>query len=229
MLQPRSYPELLGKALVLEAEPFVTMVDDDNPWVEGLFLIVSVGVLIGAAQFIGGLLLTASLPPVAALEATLNATLRQLGFGAPALQEALGNLWSALAWVTGYGAGWSRLLLLVAMPLVLIIQWLFAGLIGHGFARLFGGTGSLNQTLGASALLVAPNLLLLFSAVPFVNVSVLLMAIWSTLIIYRAIAVSHDLSWQKAVWIALTPLAAGLLLALLFSALFGIGITVWRV
>ena len=100
MLQPRSYPELLGKALFLEAEPFVTMIDDDNPWVEGLFLIVTVGVLVGAAQFIGGVLLTFSLPPVAALEATINAALRQLGLGAPLLGGLSDSLWSSLAWIT---------------------------------------------------------------------------------------------------------------------------------
>lgn len=38
MLQPKTYPELVGKALALEAEPFLTLAEDDNPWVEGLFL-----------------------------------------------------------------------------------------------------------------------------------------------------------------------------------------------
>ncbi len=46
MLQPKTYPELVGKALVLEAEPFLTLAEDDNPWVEGLFLVTCVGVLV---------------------------------------------------------------------------------------------------------------------------------------------------------------------------------------
>lgn len=45
MLQPQNYPRLIGQALVLEPEPFVEMVDDDNPWVEGLFLCACIGVL----------------------------------------------------------------------------------------------------------------------------------------------------------------------------------------
>lgn len=33
MLQPTSYPRLLGQALTLEPDPFVEMADDDNPWI----------------------------------------------------------------------------------------------------------------------------------------------------------------------------------------------------
>ncbi len=58
MLQPRSYPELMGKALMLEADPFIVMVDDDNPWVEGLFMVVVVGIAVGAAHLVGSLLAT---------------------------------------------------------------------------------------------------------------------------------------------------------------------------
>ena len=67
MLQPKKYPEMLGKALVFEAEPFIDMVDDDEPWAEGLFLVVLVGVLVGIAQIVGALLTAASMPQPEAL------------------------------------------------------------------------------------------------------------------------------------------------------------------
>jgi hypothetical protein len=46
------------------------------------------------------------------------------------------------------------------------------------------------------------------AAIPFVSVSGLLLGVWSLLITYRAIEVTHDLPWQRA---ALTILAAPLL------------------
>ena len=73
MLQPRTYPELLGKALTFDADPFIVMVDDDEPWIEGLFMTVLIGILAGGAQIIGGWLLTLSMPPSdAVLEAVLE-------------------------------------------------------------------------------------------------------------------------------------------------------------
>src|SRR5215211_5955884 len=99
MLQPKSYPELVGKALVLEAEPFLTLAEDDNPWVEGLFLVTCVGVLLGAAHLIGGLLWTASLPPADAVREALLPSVQQLfarfGLGNDPLQveAAFRQLW----------------------------------------------------------------------------------------------------------------------------------------
>ena len=58
--------------------------------------------------------------------------------------------------LSGYGAGWDRLFVLIWIPLALIIHWLLFGLIGHFIARGMGGRGALNQTLGATALMVAP-------------------------------------------------------------------------
>ena len=69
MLQPKTYPKMLGKALFFEADPFVVMVDDDEPWQEGLFMTVLVGLAIGLTRVIGGLLLTASLPAPNAVRA----------------------------------------------------------------------------------------------------------------------------------------------------------------
>ena len=53
MLEPQFYPELVARALVLDEEPFAAMVDDDNPWVEGLALTAVVGVTVGIAQALG--------------------------------------------------------------------------------------------------------------------------------------------------------------------------------
>lgn len=64
MLQPKTYPRMIGRALMLESDPFIVMTEDDNPWVEGLFFTVCLGIAVGIAQVIGGLLTTVSMPPL---------------------------------------------------------------------------------------------------------------------------------------------------------------------
>lgn len=233
MLQPRTYPELVGKALVLEAEPFLTLAEDDNPWVEGLFLVTCVGVLLGGAHLIGGLLWTASLPPAAAVREAFLPTIQQLatqlGMASDPLQTeaAYRELWGWGAGFLGFQGGLARLFFALLEPVWLVLTWLIVAITTHAAARAFGGTGTLVQTLGTSALAAAPFVLGILTVIPFVSVSALLLAVWSMLIVYRAIEITHDLEWQRA---ALATLAApALLIALSFfigavsAAMFAIG------
>jgi hypothetical protein len=229
MLQPKSYPELMGKALVLEADPFVTLVDDDNPWVEGLFLVFCVGVALGIAHLLGGLLLTASLPPAEALRETmlqgwhdLAALLAPASAGSAQLDASFRQVWNWGATFAGLQGGWARLLI-ATLPLVgLLLEWLVYGLASHLAARALGGTGKLNQTLGATALIAAPHLLGLLTVAPFVSVSPLLLTAWTLLITYRAVQVSHDLPWPRAVVAALAAPVVVLLLSFGFALLIGV-------
>ena len=221
MLQPNTYPELIGKSLVLEAEPFITMVEDDDPWVEGLFLTLCIGLLVGVAQLIGGLLMTAALPPAEAVFEALWRGWHQLGINADAdptlIKANLRQMWDSLIFMRGYGGGWARLYILALAPLILLLQWLFSGLVCYFIGKWLGGTGTMNQMLGATALIAAPSVLLLLSVVPFVSVSSLLLLVWPLLIIYRAIEVAHDLSWQRSAIVACAPLVLLVLLLFLLS------------
>lgn len=222
MLQPKRYPEMMGKALVLDADPFVVLADDDNPWIEGLFMVTLVGVGLAVAQLLRGLLLTASLPPSEAMLVTFWQSLRDLflagaapGTDLAALEAAWRQAWAWSASMAGLQGGISRLLIALIAPLALLIQWLVYGLVGHVTARAMGGHGKLTQTLGATALVAAPRLLLILTAIPFVAVSQLLLGAWTLLITYRAIEVVHDLSWQRATWATVITF---LVSALLFAA-----------
>jgi hypothetical protein len=222
MLQPKSYPRLLGQALTLEPAPFVEMVDDDNPWIEGLFFVFVLGVLIGVARLVGGLLLSASLPaPDAVLEAIV-ASLKQAfpvyGSGQTSAEAAELFIRQSWAWITplfNYGSGWVRLLMLVMTPLALIGQWLLYTIISHAAARLLGGRGTLGQTMGALALSIGPRVLLVATIMPFASVSPLLMHSWGILIAYRGLEVAHDLSPGKAAAAALIPTVFGIFFFLL--------------
>lgn len=235
MLQPRTYPELISKALVLDAAPFVALSDDDDPWIEGMFLTVCVGFLVGFTHLIGRLLTTAALPPSEAMLSSILQAWRQFSPSTPdsinpALAEAaLREAWSVLVFWNGYSGGWARLLTLVTTPVILLVQWLVAGVIIHVMARFLGGKGAFNQTLGVTALMVAPQALRLVEIVPFAAVSQLLLSVWALLIIYRAVEVTHDLPWQQALLAAVTPWLLSILLGVILGALVGAGIMVWRI
>ncbi|MEZ4708439.1 MAG: YIP1 family protein [Caldilineaceae bacterium] len=225
MLRPRIYPEMVGKALVLEAEPFITMVDDDEPWAEGLFFTICVGLVVGAARLIGGLLLTTALPPTDVMLEALLRGMRQAGVldggGVLTISETvLRQDWQLLSTILGAAGGWLRLYILVAAPSLLVAQWLLVGGVGYLAARQMGGSGSFSQTLGATALIAAPSALYVVSAAPFASVSGLLLFAWGLLITYRALEVAQDLPWQKAAVAALIPLLVQLILLLPLSIWF---------
>jgi len=208
MIQPQNYPRLIGQALVLEPEPFVEMVDDDNPWVEGLFLCACIGVLTAVAQVLGGLLLTGSLPPAEVVLNTLLQAVRQLVANAETLLEVertLGEIWPLLSLSSGYGSGWLRLLTLVVTPFGLIAQWLLFGITGHLIARAVGGQGSLGQTLGAMALSNGPRLLYILTIIPFVSIGGILIHVWGILIAYRGMEVAHELPPTRAALAVVGP------------------------
>ena len=226
MLQPQNYPRFIGKALLLEPDPFVEMVDDDNPWIEGLFLCACIGFLVAVAQLLGSFLLTASLPPSDALLNTVLQSLRQgtaRGEILFEMERTLRSAWPLLLAYSGYDSVSFRLLSLATTPLGLISQWFLFGLSSHLLARAAGGQGSLGQTLGAVALSNAPRLLYLFTAIPFVSVAAVLIHVWGVLIAFRGLEVAHELPPGPAALVAvgtwLLLLLVGTVSAVAFGAL----------
>ncbi|HRJ42501.1 MAG TPA: Yip1 family protein, partial [Caldilineaceae bacterium] len=219
MLQPDNYPRLLGQALTLEPQPFVELVDDDNPWIEGLFFAFLMGLLVAAARLLGGLLLSATLPPPDAVLETIVVTLRQASpvssgqfFNTELL---LRQIWPWFLAGINYGNGWQRLLGLILIPLLYIGQWLLYASIAHCVARTMGGGGKYSETLGALALSLSPRILLGATLIPFVSISPLLLHGWGVLIAYRGLEVAHNLPPGKAGVSALAPLVLGGLLVVL--------------
>ncbi len=224
MLQPQNYPRFIGKALLLEPDPFVEMVDDDNPWIEGLFLCACIGVLVAVAQLIGSLLLTASLPPSDALLNTVLQTLRQGTAGGETLFEierTLRNGWPLLLAYSGYDSVGFRLLTLATTPLGLIGHWLLFGFVSHLLARAAGGQGTLAQTLGAVALSNASRLLYLFTVIPFVSVAAVLIHVWGILIAFRGLEVAHELPPRPAALVAVGTYLLLLLVSAAVAVAFG--------
>ncbi len=226
MIQPRNYPELLAKSLVLEPEPFAVMAHDDQPLIEGLALTALVGMLVGIARVVRGLLFSWAMPPAVAFEAVARQAVGMLPPGAEPAARALLESWQRFTFTAGYDTGWARLFSLIWAPFVLIVLWLAAGLLVYGVGRVAGGLGSLPRVLGASALIAAPFTLFLVSAIPFVAINPLLPAAWGMLIAYRAAQSTHNLPWQTAAWV--TVIAAALLLVAIGLIALGAGLfVVW--
>jgi len=218
---------MVAKALVLDDEPFTAMIEDDNPWVEGLALTVIVSLIAGTAQTIGGWLTTLSLPDATTVENALVTGWRQFSAATalpPAVTETIfTRAWSAAAGWTGYAGGWGVLTPLIATPFLAIAWWLFFAVVAFAAARALGGHGSLNSTLGAAALMVAPQVLVFLSIVPFVTVSGALLGVWGLLIGYRAVQSTHHLPWRKAVLATLIPYAAALIVVPIIATAYVLG------
>ncbi|MGL4650351.1 MAG: YIP1 family protein [Caldilineaceae bacterium] len=198
MLEPRSYPRMIGRALMLEPDAFERMADDDAPVAEGVFLVALIGLVVGVAQTIGSVLYTWAMPPAAAVEAVLTRLARTVeGYGGMASSATL-DFWRTAQFAGGFDTGWARLYPIFWQPFVLLAIWLVAGMILYVLARALGGVATLPATLGASSLVIAPHVLQVTEIAPFLSVPAVLLYVWGTLMLYRAAQTAHALPWRKA-------------------------------
>ncbi|MEA3336403.1 MAG: Yip1 family protein [Chloroflexota bacterium] len=223
---------LLWDALFLQKRAYATMRDDDNPFVDGLFILVMLGVAAALAGIIGTTLEWASSPDLGEIREIILPNLQAMpgwdmmaqegGEEALAMFQQVWDMnWRIVEFFMPHPGTAAAGLILT--PLGLIVGWLVIGVLAHLLARLFGGVASLSQTLGVTALAEAPQLLLLLTAIPFVTVAGI--TVWTLLCRYMGLRVAHELTWPRAMWAALLPpLIVGLLIAILFGtgvALFG--------
>ena len=218
---------LLWDALFLQREAYARMRDDDNPFVEGLFVLVVLGVALGLVGIVGATLEWASSPSISAIRDAILPNLQQMPWWQfmeqdPQLQATWFRIWNGIwdAVQATAPSPASSLLGLILVPLGLIVAWLVYGLLAYLFARLLGGLGTLNQTLGATALAAAPQLLNALTVLPFVVIFSL--GTWTLLCNYMALRVVHGLSWQRSVAAALLPSVVLVLLAVVLGAIVAI-------
>ncbi len=235
MQQIPRFARLMAQGLFLRTDAYEEMREARNPFVEGLFIIVIVGVFIGLAGIVGNTLEWASSPDGAALQDILYDGLTNMPWYQMMEQEVGREFTEQFQWqwnLNSQIARWaaptplSSLAGVVTTPLWLIIGWLIYGLLAHLFARLLGGEASLGQTLGCTALAVTPQVLNLAGLLPSVAMGGVV-ATWTLICRYVALKQAHRLTWGRAFWATVLPrLALWLLLliaagmgAVIFSAL----------
>jgi hypothetical protein len=220
---------LVFRALFLDAAAFDELREDDNPFVEGLFLIVIMGAITALLALIGQLLAWASTPDMAAIKDVVFRNLQQMPWWSAA-SAASGfaeefRRWYDLGWqifpaLSGApnpaGAAFNILL----WPLAMLLNWLVYGLLAHLFARMLGGRGNLGQTLGLTALASTPLLLRGLGFIPFLVIGGV-MNTWQLILRYKAVRTAHALPWSRAFWATLLPFLVYLLFWLMLG---GIGV-----
>ena len=216
---------LVLRALFLDAEAYDALRDDDNPFVEGLFLVVLIGAGTAILSLVGQVVAWASTPSMMAIRDTILQVYQQQPWwsyiqGNPEALSVFNRIWD-LAWqvlptLFGAPSPASAALNILAWPVAGIVSWLIYGLLAFMFARLLHGTGTLNQTLGTTALAVSPLLLRGLGFIPFLTIGGVL-STWQLLCRYKAIRSAHGLSWSRAFWATILPFAVYLLLWLIVA------------
>ncbi len=216
---------LVLRALFLDTSAYTAMRDDDNPFVEGAFLVVMVGALTALLSLVGQLIAWASTPSLAAIRDIILDVYRHQPFWAAITAnpqaQAIFNfswdlLWRVIPPLFGAPNPATAALNILAWPVLGLLGWLIYGLLAFGFARWLRGTGTLNQTLGTTALAVSPLLLRGLGVIPFLAVGAVLNT-WQLVCRYKALRAVHRLSWQRTVWATILPFAVYLLFWLLIA------------
>ncbi len=227
----------LGRALLLEPEPYREMMESPNPFVEGLFLIIVIGLVVAGAGFAGSVLTWASTPDLGTIKQVVYENLVQMPWYLQLAEEVGGDFvsefqrfydqgWSIFPSIIGVSTPLRSLIGLVLTPLILILSWLLYGVVAHLVARLLDGQATLMETLGATTLAVAPQLFLLATFLPSVSVAGLV-GTWTLLCRYRALKEAHDLPWKGAVTATVAPMILYYLILILVFIGFAVVAPTW--
>jgi len=214
---------LVLQALFLDGDAYDQLRDDDNPFIEGLFLVVIIAAGVALLSFVGQVLAWISIPSMGAIKEVILRTLQQMPWWSAMAENAQAYESFLRSWDMGwrvfpalFGApdplqGAANLLI---MPITAVLGWLVYGLLGHAFAKLFKGVGTLSQTMGTTALAYTPWLFYGLGIVPFFVVGGVV-GTWQLICRYKALRSAHHLSWGLAFWATLLPqVVFALLLAL---------------
>ena len=204
---------LVLQALFLDGDAYDQMRDDDNPFVEGLFLIVIIAGGVALLTFIGQALAWISIPSMEAIKEVILRALQQM----PGWPTSAGNAQAYEGFLQSWDAAWRVFPALFGAPdplrgaanivimlMTALLGWLVYGLLAHAFARLFKGSGTLGQTLGVTALAYTPWLFYGLGIIPFFVVGGVL-GTWQLICRYKALRSTHRLSWGSAFWVTLLP------------------------
>jgi hypothetical protein len=218
--------------LFLRTDTYEDMREARSPILEGLIIIVLVAVIVALAALVGTALEWASTPNLSDIQEIVYDGITQMPWYEQTLEmvpdyDKTFRQWYDFGWTMGRAFGdaspGSALGGVVLTPLSLVIVWLVYGLLAHLFAKLLKGEATLSQTLGCTALAVAPQVLKLTELVPFVAVGGVV-GTWTLICRYVALKQAHRFTWGRAFWATTLPMLALLLLGLILAA---IGIVVF--
>lgn len=222
------------RGLFLDPEVYEEMRQDNNPFVEGLFLIVLVAVIVAVAGLIGTSIERLASPSAVAIQEAVIQGLQNMDWYRQ--MEALGGSAAITQFRQTFDLIWqvvanavfpnpaTAAFNIILLPLSIIISWLIYGVVAHVVARILGGGASLSETLGTTAFAVTPQLFNLVLIVPNVVVGGVV-GTWMLLCRYTALKTAHQLSWARALTATILPVVIlavlGFILVVGLAALVG--------
>jgi hypothetical protein len=215
-------------AMTLKEEVFRSAAELPGAFRRGLGFVIAIGLIVAVASVVGAALGWWTAPDPAALGTAIESGLSDLPFldqmpasDRAAAQEQMTQVFDAV-WPLAsrlFPNVGAALIGVIARPLCLVIAWLVVGLVAHVFARLLGGSASLSQTYGATALATSPQLLACVHVLP--NVQTAGLTIWSIVCLFVALKSSHGLDPGRSFWATFLT-AAGIGVAALVIAAIGL-------
>lgn len=234
------WTDTVVSALRLEDHVFVELRDAAEGFRRGLTIIVVISLLVGLVlslvSFVQGLT-TSPTEEIIAVQEGMRQTFEQMRqFGAfggdeeawrqfiqnfeagidigrrvgevverttPAPMPVAGFFEALGAWLS-YPFGW-------------ISTWMLYGVLTLVFAKLLGGTASIQEMLAATSLVAVPHVLNALSFIPFVSTLLGLIAfIWGLVIYVKGTAIANRINTERALLAVLAPVLALVALVLLF-------------
>jgi hypothetical protein len=220
---------LAWEGLFLNEAPYAEIRDGSNLVLRGLGLVVLVALAVALVGLVGTALEWATTPDMSDIQQAVLAGIEQMPWyrdlqSEPEFREGFQQQWD-MSWrfapqifgAPNIATAASRIILL---PLGLALVWFLYGVLAHLSARLLGGQGSLSQTLGCTALAVAPQLLNLVTFIPYVVVGGVV-GTWTLLCRYVALKTCHRMTWGRALAATLLPTVVLAVVGLFFVCLAG--------
>jgi hypothetical protein len=206
--------ELIWRALFLDTAAYDALRDDDNPFIEGAFLIALIGVVTATLSLVGEIVAWAASPSMDAISQVVLRAIQQMPWWQQLMAPNPGAVATFMQW---WDAAWriaatffappspaAAALNIVIWPLAGLLSWLIYGVLAFAFARLLGGLGTLNQTLGTTALAATPLLLHGLGVIPFLTVGSVVTT-WQLICRYRALRSAQRLPVDRAIWATVLP------------------------
>lgn len=223
---------LVLRALFLDSDAYNQLRDDDNPFMEGLFLVVIIGVMTALLNLIGQLLAWAGTPAMSAIKDAVWQSFPSM----PWWSQMSGNAVFMEQFKKYFDLGWqffprlfgapdpgSAALNIILWPLMGVFNWLIYGILAHLFARMLGGSAQLGQTLGTLSLSMTPLLLRGLGFVPYFTMGAVVNT-WQLICRYKALRSAQKLSWGRAFWATLLPFVVYLVVWIIVGVIAALSI-----
>ena len=225
---------MVWDSLFLDRAPYARILADGQPLKRGALIVLLLSVLVAVSMLIGTLLSWTMTPKLDAIQTLIYQTMEKMGAfdemsgvaGAMGdFDKSWGMAWQIMPGLFGAPSPGGAFANLIIQPFSMLVGWLIYGLLVYLFARMMGGQGSLTNTLAATALAFAPQILNLVLIIPGAVVGSVI-GLWMLLCRYVAVQTVHDLTWGRALLVVVLP---KVLLFIILGILFGLGMVVFSI